>query len=114
MPNRTQDLAWSDSASAPEALEGRQRALPSGTAKEREKIYIYIYLVILLLWPQETRCLTKPAISNRWLENGSATFGSSFTKSLRNMRQVAILRIFTHFLTISHGFLDYHSAFREI
>lgn len=42
MPNRTQDLAWSDAASAPEALEGRQRALPSGTAKEREKIYIYI------------------------------------------------------------------------
>lgn len=48
MPKRTQDVAWSGAASAPEALEGRQRALPSGTVKEKGDKNQAINLLILL------------------------------------------------------------------
>lgn len=48
MLKRTQDVAWSNDASAREALEGRQRASPSGTVEENGDKNQAIFFLILL------------------------------------------------------------------
>lgn len=48
MPKSTQNVAWSSAASAPEALEGKQRASPSGTVKESGDKNQTTHLLILL------------------------------------------------------------------